>query len=55
MISEVQHTASQTGDGRLEQRTKYKNMSKNPKGDQHVFESFINRASTKLQIPQSSD
>jgi hypothetical protein len=55
MISEVQHTASHTGDGRLEQRTKYKNISKNPKGDRHVFESFINKASAtgqNLQSPQ---
>ena len=55
MISEVRHTMSQTGDGRLEQRVKYKNTSKNTKGDRHVFETFIDMASAGKQSPQSSE
>ncbi len=44
MISELQRTACQPGEGRSEQRTKYKNVEKTPKGYRQVFESFIKKA-----------
>ena len=55
MISEVRHTESPAGEGRLEQRTKYENARKNPKGKRQEFESFIHTASAGDQILQSSE
>ena len=54
MISQVQHTASQEGQGRSEQRTKYASIAKEPKANRPVFESFISRAANQLQSAQSS-
>jgi hypothetical protein len=41
MISEVQPAADQTGQGRAEQRTKYKFMRKGMRSYRQVFESLI--------------